>query len=187
MYSKQYIEELRVIHADRKRTKGFGGKSKNLGKFNKYIEEWQPTSVIDYGCGKGGILSDLQTKYRHIKFQGYDPAVLMFSNLPTQADCVFSNDVLEHIEPDYLNEVLEHINSLSTMYVWLRIDTMPARKRLSDGRNAHLILEDQKWWTEQVRKNIEGIIVYNNLNNKGKLDIAIDKRRKNDTGKITNI
>jgi hypothetical protein len=99
----------------------------------------------------------------------------MFSNEPTTVECVFSNDVLEHIEPEYLNQVLDHINQLSTKYVWLRIDTKPARKRLSDGRNAHLILEDQTWWTEQISRYIDGTVVYNNLNNKGKLDVAIEK------------
>jgi len=175
MYSLKYIEELRVIHADRSRTKGFGGKTKNLGKFHKYVEQWHPLTLLDYGCGKGGILSDLESRYRHINCTGYDPAVMMFANEPQQVECVFSNDVLEHIEPEYLNQVLTHIDTLSTKYIWLRIDTKPARKRLSDGRNAHLILEDQAWWTNQISTHIKGIIVYNNLNNKGKLDVAIER------------
>lgn len=175
MYSQKYIEELRVVHADKSRIKGFGGKTKNLGKFRKYVEQWQPLTLLDYGCGKGGILSDLQSRYRHIRCTGYDPAVTMFNNEPQQVECVFSNDVLEHIEPEYLNQVLVHINQLSTKYVWLRIDTVPARKRLSDGRNAHLILENQTWWTEQINRYIDGTVVYNNLNNKGKLDVAIEK------------
>lgn len=186
MYSQKYIEELRVVHADKSRTKGFGGKTKNLGKFHKYVEMWQPRSLLDYGCGKGGILSDLQSRYRHINCAGYDPAVDMFNNTPTPVECVFSNDVLEHIEPEYLNQVLCHINELSTLCVWLRIDTVPARKRLRDGRNAHLILEDQTWWTKQISRYIDGIIVYNNLNNKGKLDIAIQKRQ-NDSRRSTDI
>ena len=99
----------------------------------------------------------------------------MFANNATEVECVFSNDVLEHIEPEFLNQVLGHINLLSTKYVWLRIDTKPARKRLSDGRNAHLILEDQTWWTEQINRYVDGTIVYNNLNDKGKLDVAIEK------------
>ena len=116
MYSLKYIEELRVIHADRSRTKGFGGKTKNLGKFHKYVEQWQPLTLLDYGCGKGGILSDLESRYRHINCTGYDPAVMMFANEPQQVECVFSNDVLEHIEPEYLNQVLVHINQLKSHF-----------------------------------------------------------------------
>ena len=67
MYSLKYIEELRVIHADRSRIKGFGGKTKNLGKFHKYVEQWQPLSLLDYGCGKGGILSDLDQRFQLIR------------------------------------------------------------------------------------------------------------------------
>ncbi len=32
---------------------------------------------------------------------------------------------------------------LGTKYIWLCIDTLPARKKLADGRNAHLILENK--------------------------------------------
>ena len=88
---------------------------------------------------------------------------------------VFSNDVLEHIEPNYLKEVLQDIDNYATKYVWLRIDTQPARKELSDGRNAHLIIKDKDWWIEVLQRNVQGTIVYNELNKKGKLDVAIEK------------
>ena len=46
-------------------------------------------------------------------------------------DLVFRNDVLEHIEPDYIANVLQDINDYANKYIWLRIDTKPARKELS--------------------------------------------------------
>ena len=175
MYSQQYIEELRVIHADVSRKRGFGGKIKDLGEFHTYIEQWKPSSVLDYGCGKGIILANLQEQYPATIFTGYDPAVSHYADTATEVDCVFSNDVLEHIEPEFIGQVLQHIDTLSTKYVWLRIDTLPARKRLTDGRNAHLIIEDQAYWTEMIQHSIDGIVVYNNVNKKGKLDVAIEK------------
>jgi len=57
----------------------------------------------------------------------------------------------------------------------LRIDTLPARKTLPDGRNAHLIQESQDWWLSKIKNNITGIVVYNNLDKRGKLDVAIEK------------
>ena len=59
MFSQKYIEELRVIHADTSRKKGFGGALKKLGQFHNYMEQWKPSSVLDYGCGKGTILVSL--------------------------------------------------------------------------------------------------------------------------------
>ena len=176
MYSSSYIKQLKEVHYDKSRSKGFGGKVKDLGEFNSFMMQWNPKSLLDYGCGKGVILAHLKEKYPNVRIFGYDPAIDMFNIAPAQSvDCVFSNDVLEHIEPEFLVSVLEHINNLSSRYVWLRIDTRPARKILSDGRNAHLILESDTWWTEKINSHISGNIVYKNLNSKGKLDVAIEK------------
>jgi len=176
MFSKSYIKELQGLHNDKSRPRGFGGKIKDLGEFHSFMEKWQPLSLLDYGCGKGTILSFLKDKYENTRMAGYDPAIPMFSSpIHSNFDCVFSNDVLEHIEPNYLNEVLTHINSIATKFIWLRIDTVPARKTLSDGRNAHLILESKEWWENKIKNNIEGKIVYSVLTKKGKLDVAIEK------------
>ena len=170
------MQQLIAVHNDKSRRTGFGGKNKNLGKFSKYMKTWQVNSLLDYGCGKGHILAQLKETYPSVYIQGYDPAVKHFSITPTQQfDCVFSNDVLEHIEPEYINNVLAHISSLAKKYIWLRIDTKPARKKLSDGRNAHLIIEDLDWWQNKIKTYIEGDIVYIELNTKGKLDVAIAK------------
>ena len=88
---------------------------------------------------------------------------------------IFCNDVLEHVEPNFIKEVLEDINQLTSNYVWLRIDTLPARKKLSDGRNAHLIIKNKEWWLKTIESHVEGTVVYSDLNKKGKLDIAIEK------------
>jgi hypothetical protein len=176
MYSKQYLEELKNLHYDKKRPQGFGGKVKDLGQAYNFINYWMPSTCLDYGCGKGVILSHLNEKYPNTEFIGYDPALPMWSNKPKNTfDMVFSNDVLEHIEPKYITDVLKDINQYANKYIWLRIDTQPARKELSDGRNAHLIIEDQKWWTRVLELNVQGTIVYNEVNKKGKMDVAIEK------------
>jgi len=177
MYTKEYITQLQGLHADASRRQGFGGKAKKLGKFHNFMKEWNPSSLLDYGCGKGHILADLKDAYPKTICEGYDPAVPMFNKKVFNTyECVFSNDVLEHIEPNFLDSVLSHINELSNKYIWLRIDTIPARKKLNDGRNAHLILESPEWWMEKFSKFIDGEIVYNELTNKGKFDVAIIKR-----------
>ena len=176
MFSKEYISQLQQLHFDRSKPRGFGGKIKDLGRFNFFMSEWTVGSLLDYGCGKGHILTHLKETYPNTRCYGYDPALDMFNTLPGKLfDCVFSNDVLEHIEPEYIDNVLIHINQLSSKYVWLRIDTKPARKKLPDGRNAHLILESPEWWMTKINKSINGTIVFNELNKKGKFDVAIEK------------
>ena len=175
LYSLQYINDLKYLHQRSDRPRGFGGKGKKMGPFYTFFEKWQPTSAIDYGCGKGAILNHLQEKYPDCQWKGYDPAVEEYSTSPhLPVECVFSNDVLEHIEPECLSDVLDHIWQLSTKYIWLCIDSLPARKVLMDGRNAHLILEGKDWWSEQIQHR-DGNTVYCELGKKGKLYVAIEK------------
>ena len=176
MFSDEYLQQLKSLHNNPKKKKGFGGKIKELGNFETYLTKWQPITMLDYGCGKGAILSHLQNKYPNIKIEGYDPAVVMFDKISRQSyECIFSNDVLEHIEPDHIHTVLKHINELSTKYLWLRIDTVPARKVLPDRRNAHLIIENIDWWTNLINRHINGNIVFSGQNDKMRIDFAIEK------------
>ena len=176
LLSEKYLKELELVHTDKTRPNGFGGKIKPLGTFKKFMSIWTPKNVLDYGCGKGVMLAYLKELYPQTQFDGYDPAIHMFKEKTNKKyDCVYCNDVLEHIEPNYIDNVLSDINNSSQKYVWLRIDTKPARKRLSDGRNAHLIIENRNWWLRKIKKNIKGTIVHDELNSKGKFDIAIEK------------
>jgi hypothetical protein len=59
-------------------------------------------------------------------------------------------DVLEHIEPECLDNVLDHIASLTEAVAFLSIHTGPALKKLPDGRNAHLIQEPAEWWLPKL-------------------------------------
>ena len=171
-----YINALRRIHGNENRSKGFGGKVKPLGQFNPLMEEWKPATLLDYGCGKGAILLHLSNTYPNTICEGYDPAVNGYQKIREGTfECVFSIDVLEHIEPTFLNNVLHHIDNLATRFIWLRIDTKSARKKLPNGDNAHLIIEDSTWWTQKLNEHIDGKIIYSSVSIKGKFDVAIEK------------
>ena len=104
-------------------------------------------SVLDYGAGKGLLRKSLP---QTLDVREYDPAIEAISARPEQADIVTCTDVLEHIEPECLLEVLEDINGLSARGVFLSIACRPAKKFLSDGRNAHLIVEKPMWWLGRI-------------------------------------
>lgn len=105
------------------------------------------TDILDYGCGKSTLQQQLP-----FKIQQYDPAVPKYSTLPDPADIVVCTDVLEHIEPDNLGNVLLHIHSLAKKAAFLVIATRPAKKILEDGRNAHLIVKDMVWWLGALKE-----------------------------------
>lgn len=119
-------------------------KSKVFGRGSKYRNEFVNSlgyeDILDYGCGKGKLRVNKR----------YDPAVKEFSAEPEPADLVVCTDVLEHIEPECLEDVLTHIRSKMLKAGYFTISCSPAKKTLPDGRNAHLIVEPPKWWLKKL-------------------------------------
>lgn len=101
--------------------------------------------VLDYGCGKSTLAKNLPFTIKQ-----YDPAIAKHSELPEPADIVVCTDVLEHIEPECLDDVLTNLAALTKKGCYLTASTRPAQKKLSDGRNAHLIIENGNWWLAKL-------------------------------------
>jgi 2-polyprenyl-3-methyl-5-hydroxy-6-metoxy-1,4-benzoquinol methylase len=110
------------------------------------VETTGSRSILDYGCGKGHLAATLP----QLGIREYDPAVPGKDADPEPADLVVCTDVLEHIEPSCLDDVLKHIQSVTRKAAFLNIATRPAVKTLPDGRNAHLIIESESWWRERI-------------------------------------
>lgn len=109
-------------------------------------------NILDYGCGKGLLAQALSSMEQapNICFYEYDPAIPGKDVSPDPAELVCCIDVLEHIEPDCLTEVLEDLRRLTTRAAFLTVATRPAKKWLADGRNAHLIVKSVDWWMPQL-------------------------------------
>ncbi len=109
--------------------------------------------VLDYGCGKGTLKPAMAALAPDISILEFDPAIPEKENLPVDpVDFVVALDVMEHIEPDYLDDVLSTIAALRPKAVMLMIANQPAKKTLPDGRNAHLIVEPGSWWLQRLDK-----------------------------------
>lgn len=147
LIDKKYQQQLEHLH--------------NAGKFNngakaykiveKFIKEYQPVTLLDFGCGKGGLISVISELHPEIKVSGYDPGNPDFQILPKNpVDVIVSTDAIEHIEPDHLEETLKTIGTLMSRCGCFRIACYPAKKKLPDGRNAHLIVQPPEWWRQQL-------------------------------------
>lgn len=110
------------------------------------------THMLDYGCGSRlSLARGLKGKIRgQLKYQAYDPCVPEYESSPVPAEMVACVDVLEHIEPDSVDEVLDHLQSLVEAVGVFTVDTGPAKKILSDGRNAHVLQRPLEWWLAKV-------------------------------------
>jgi len=108
-------------------------------------------TVLDYGCGKRTLEGALPP-IMNIEFTNYDPCIEAFSEPPKPHDIVVCTDVLEHIEPECLENVLNDLERVTKKVALISIATKEASKHLSDGRNAHLIVEDAQWWIPKIKK-----------------------------------
>ena len=123
------------------------------------IIQYEAESVLDYGCGKATLHNTLKLpvfKHDDVEFRNYDPAIPHFASPPTEADIVVCTDVLEHIEPEYLDSVLQHIRLLTKKCCFLIAATFKARHVLPDGRNAHLIIRPAEWWAAKLNEVMPG-------------------------------
>ena len=105
-------------------------------------------TVLDYGSGKHGHMKRLLgNDYLVCE---YDPCIPGKDAEPFRSSVVVCSDVLEHIEPGILDAVLRHIHEHCIDNAIFVIATTPAVKTLSDGRNAHLIIQSMGWWQRRL-------------------------------------
>ena len=120
---------------------------KHIETVLKLAEGIKTQSILDYGCGKGLLAKGLP-----FPIWEYDPAIEGKDELPRPADLVVCTDVLEHIEPDLLKPVLADLARCVKKVGYFVVHTGPAVKKLTDGRNAHLIQQGKAWWEKVLGK-----------------------------------
>lgn len=104
------------------------------------------SDALDYGAGQGSL-----SKSVPFPMKNYDPAIAEISGAPSPADLVVCSDVLEHIEPELLDNVLQDIQRVTKIVAYLVIaTTLDGTKTLPDGRDPHLIVKPSEWWLEKV-------------------------------------
>lgn len=112
--------------------------------------------VLDYGAGKGRLGTRLRDLLKPSPIvHHYDPAVPQWAAPPAPCDFVACIDVLEHVEPDLLDNVLDDLKSVTRQTGLFTVHTGPAVKVLDDGRNAHLIQKPYDWWLPKLIERFE--------------------------------
>jgi len=151
LISEAYAAQQRELHA----TGTYGTVGEHFGGLvSQIVDRLEVTHLLDYGCGsRMSLTKGLKIKPgRKLTYQGYDPGAgreeLATAPIPAQMVCCI--DVLEHIEPDYLDNVLKHLQELTEVVAFVTVHTGPAMKTLPDGRNAHLTQEPIEWWLNKL-------------------------------------
>lgn len=144
-------DDLKNIYTDIHKNTPFGKRAKIPLYLKEFIEEKNPKSILDFGCGKGNLIKTLQAVYPDKKIHGYDPANPEYDGVLPLVDMIISTDVLEHVEPENIESVIELLHIKSPLQYHL-ISCAPAKLVLPDGRNAHLIQETPVWWSSRFEE-----------------------------------
>lgn len=150
--SAEYLALQKELH----RNPNYGVASIGYAPLVKQIlEVSQAKSLSDYGAGKQNLKKALHgLGKRDFEYHPYDPAFPDYG-AAQPADLVCCIDVLEHIEPDFLDAVLVDLRAITRKLGFFSVATGPAAKFLSDGRNAHLIQKPSSWWLPKLCEHFE--------------------------------
>ncbi|HVI92281.1 MAG TPA: GT-D fold domain-containing glycosyltransferase [Dongiaceae bacterium] len=138
--SPAYRQTLALV---RKNVKGWGGDGgKHADEARRLADEFEAATILDYGCGTGKLAEAMAPR----RVMQYDAGIEGKNGMPKPVDLVVCTDVLEHVEPEKLDAVLDHLFRLAGKALYVVISTRPARTILPDGRNAHLLVKPADWW-----------------------------------------
>lgn len=86
------------------------------------INELNPSSVLDYGCGFGYTVDYLKSVFPNIKFECFDPFVPKHAQRPTGTfDLVVAHNVLRIVEDQFLDSVIDDIYNYANHDILLQI------------------------------------------------------------------
>jgi len=145
--SEAYLKQQQILHENPQ----YGVASLTFAPLvARIISENKIRTISDYGAGKKRLLEGFKKAgLKNFDYFPYDP-VFPHYGAPKEGELVCCIDVLEHIEPDLLQNVLIDLSRIVIKYGFFSIHTGLAGKTLSDGRNAHLIQEPTSWWLPKL-------------------------------------
>lgn len=124
------------------------------------MQAWLPeVTLLDVGCGTGTLVEHLRGRLsvsglRQVHFYEYDPGVkgrddpdILMSKV---YNMVTTTDVLEHVEPAYLDNLIRAMSNACTHRQCHYIACSPDGHRLPDGRDRHLTVEPPIWWCDKL-------------------------------------
>lgn len=144
---------------------GGGHSIKNLPRYTDDLVALEVKTILDYGCANGKFKPYMNNEHPEYTITEYDPGIEGKDALPDPADYVVCCDVMEHIEEDFLDSVMQHLQGLIRKGAFFNISTVEAHAILDDGSNAHKLVKPAAWWVEMFEKFFEVNDVYDRRTN----------------------
>lgn len=156
MISNDYKAQLKQMHEERAAGKKWGTTgARNFGDYvTRFLEQRRGkiATVLDFGAGQRSLERYVKNTAIdiHVKWTNYDPGQPGIDSLPEGSfDLIVSSDVLEHVEPEKIDDNIAWMKEHASKALFHHIACDPCGLILPDGRNAHLITEDLSWWLDK--------------------------------------
>lgn len=153
LISKEYRTLNERLHVS---SPGFGGSGhKWAARVIELAAEVGARTVLDYGCGKCTLRKEVFKRGVWLHIDEYDPGIPALSAMPRPADLVVCTDVLEHVEPECLDDVVTHLLSLATRALLIAVACRPGKRPMEDGSMEHRIVQPRDWWALRLARYAE--------------------------------
>lgn len=153
MISENYRNAIVQLHSNPE----YGNSDYFYPFINQVIKKGSISSILDYGCGKGAMMSKILENHPYIKVDGYDPCVNKFSvDIKEKYDCLISTNVLENVENIFINDVLKHIDGIFNTRAFFIIsifnqsfyDSHP--EATEENFYFHTVEKNSAWWKNKI-------------------------------------
>ena len=151
LISSEYKEKI-VAHHTKSKGKWGGSVNHKQPMIHKYMLLSDAKSVLDYGSGSSAFKNGIKQMYPDYKYtiHEYEPGIIGKDEDPPVCDVTICYDVLEHIEPDKIDNVLQHIYDKTNKWFICNISCVPSFGAFGDGSNLHLLVKRPEWWVKKL-------------------------------------
>ena len=158
MITQDYQDQLVQVHEGRRPDKKWGTTGgRNFGEYIcKFLEHRRGmiASVLDFGAGQRSLEQYVSAHAVdvNVKWANYDPGIPGIDTLPEgNFDLIISSDVMEHVEPEMVDEVIRWQKQHANKALFHYIACEECGLTLPDGRNAHLTVREPQWWFDAYK------------------------------------
>lgn len=128
-----------------------------LSRSLQLLKPHNGASFIDYGCGPALVVDRLEQRGHPtlgVDLIDHRPETIVAPlwDLPPElgSDYAVCFDVMEHMPPHKVGEVLDALAEKTTVGIAFSIAHMEAKGGLRVGEVLHLTIEDRAWWEAQL-------------------------------------
>lgn len=108
------------------------------------------STILDFGCGYGALNNKIGNK---LEVTEYDAGIDGKNKLPVgKFDMVVCCDVMEHVEPMFVDQTIDWLYYYATKMIYLSICCAPSLEAFPDGSNLHLTIQTPSWWMSRFEE-----------------------------------